>query len=127
MLPLLSTKCQPDGKWHKQMQDLIKRVKEIASQNELGFTITLPNCEFVTSGYVVAMIETQNSFGDAGLQAVIAKSSETTGVMGGWSEDGLFYWDAVYILRDRAEAIRIGLENEQIAIYNIENNELIYL
>lgn len=109
------------------MQDLIQKIKEIASQNELGFTITLPNCEFVTSGYVVAMIETQNSFGDAGLQAVIAKSSATTGVMGGWSEDGLFYWDAVYLIKDRETAIKIGKENEQIAIYNIENNELIYL
>lgn len=109
------------------MQDLITKIKQIAAQNEAGFTITLPSCEFVTSGYVVAMIETQNSFGDAGLQSVISKSSKTTGIMGGWAEDGLFYWDAVYLLTDRAEAIKKGIENEQIAIYNIEKNELIYL
>lgn len=53
------------------MEALIRRIKEIAAENELGFTITLPNCEFVTSGYVVAMLDTQNSFGDEGLRRVI--------------------------------------------------------
>lgn len=50
------------------MEALIRRIKEIAAENELGFTITLPDCEFVTSGYVVAMLDTQNSFGDEGLR-----------------------------------------------------------
>jgi len=109
------------------MENLIQKIKEIASQNELGFTITLPACEFVKSGYVVAMIETQNSFGDEGLATVIAKATETTGVMGGWAEDGLFYWDAVYLITDRETAIKVAKENEQIALYNIENNELIYI
>jgi hypothetical protein len=109
------------------MENLIQKIKEIAANNELGFTITLPACEFVKSGYVVAMLETQNSFGDEGLAAVIAKSTATTGVMGGWSEGGLFYWDAVYLLTERAAAIELGRQNEQIAIYNIENNELIYI
>ncbi|WP_353719767.1 hypothetical protein [Dyadobacter sp. 676] len=109
------------------MENLILKIKEIAAENELGFTITLPDCEFVKSGYVVAMQETQNSFGDEGLRKVIKMASETTGIMGGWNDDGLFYWDAVYILQDRGRAIELGKANEQIAIYNIENQELIFL
>jgi hypothetical protein len=109
------------------MESVIQKIKEIASENEPGFTITLPDCAFVTSGYVVAMLETQNSFGDEGLRKVIIKASATTGIMGGWNDDGLFYWDAVYILHDRERAIELGKINEQIAIYNIENQELIFI
>ena len=109
------------------MESLIRRIKEIAAENELGFTITLPDCEFVTSGYVVAMLETQNSFGDEGLKRVIEMASDTTGIMGGWNDDGLFYWDAVYIIHDRERAIELGKANEQIAIYHIENNDVILI
>jgi len=73
------------------MERLFRRIKEIAAENELGFTITLPDCEYVTSGYVIAMLETQNSFGDEGLRRVIEMASDTTGIMGGWNDDGLFY------------------------------------
>ncbi len=109
------------------MEDLIRRIKEIAAANELGFTITLPDCELVTSGYVVAMRETQNSFGDEGLRRVIETASDTTGIMGGWNNDGLFYWDAVYIIQCRERAIELGKANEQIAIYQIENEEVILI
>lgn len=109
------------------MEALIRRIKEIAAENELGFTITLPNCEFVTSGYVVALLDTQNSFGDEGLRRVIEMASDTTGIMGGWNDEGLFYWDAVYIIHDRERAIELGKANEQIAIYHIENDDVILI
>ncbi|MGG7665163.1 hypothetical protein [Dyadobacter sp. BHUBP1] len=109
------------------MEALIRRIKEIAAENELGFTIRLPNCEFVTSGYVVAMLDTQNSFGDEGLRRVIEMASDTTGIMGGWNDDGLFYWDAVYIIHNRERAIELGKANEQIAIYHIENDDVILI
>ncbi len=103
------------------MEALIRRIKEIAAENELGFTITLPNCEFVTSGYVVAMLDTQNSFGDEGLRRVIEMASDTTGIMGGWNDEGLFYWDAVYIIHDRERAIELGKAND------IENDDVILI
>ncbi|UFH52531.1 hypothetical protein [Spirosoma sp. KNUC1025] len=109
------------------MHTLLVKIKAIAAQNQEGFTITIPACEFVKSGYVIAMIDTQNSFGDAGLIRVIEVATGTTGVMGGWAEDGLFYWDAVYIVHDRQTAIQLGRDNEQVAIYHLDTNELIYL
>ena len=112
---------------HTIIESLILKIKEIAAENELGFTITLPDCEFVTSGFVIAMLETQNSFGDEGLRKVIEMASASTGIMGGWNDDGLFYWDAVYIVHDREKAIELGKLNEQIAIYHIDDQELIYI
>jgi hypothetical protein len=107
--------------------EMINKINAIAAANPEGFTIAIPTCEFVQSGYVIAMFETQNSFGDEGLNKVIAKATVTTGIMGGWNEDGLFYWDAVYIIHDRNEAIRIGRENQQIAIFHLDSKDLIYL
>lgn len=106
---------------------MIEKIKGIAAANPEGFTITIPTCEFVHSGYVIAMFETQNSFGDEGLQMVIAQAMLTTGMMGGWDDEGLFYWDAVYIIHDRDEAMRIGRENQQIAIFHLDSKDLIYL
>ena len=42
-------------------------------------------------------------------------------------DDGYFYYDSVKIYFDREEAIRAGRENEQIAIFDIGNLELIKL
>jgi hypothetical protein len=109
------------------MESLIRRIKEIAAENELGFTITLPDCQFVTAGFVIAMQETQNSFGDEGLRRVIEVASHITGIMGGWNDDGLFYWDAVYVVHDRERAIELGKANEQIAIFDIDNEQLILI
>jgi hypothetical protein len=47
--------------------------------------------------------------------------------MGGWKEGKRFYYDTVWIIEEKDEAILVGMENEQIAIYNIETATLIYL
>lgn len=47
--------------------------------------------------------------------------------MSGWNDEGLFYWDAVYIIHDRERAIELGKANEQIAIYHIENDDVILI
>jgi hypothetical protein len=109
------------------MEDLIKRIKQIAKENPEGFTISLQTFEHIKSGWVVALKETQNSFGDEGLKKVIEVSLRTSYMMGGWKEGKNFYWDSVLILEDKSEAIRLGIENEQIAIYQIETATLIYL
>ncbi len=85
------------------MDNLIERLIEIAIENPDGFTVRIPSCEFVKSGWVIAMKETQNSFGVEGLIKVIDIANKTTNIVGGW-KDGQFYWDAVYILNNETEA-----------------------
>jgi len=109
------------------MEQLIKKLKQIAKENPTGFTVYLNDLNPVKTGWSVALKETQNSFGDAGLKKVIAVATEKTGIVGGWREDGKFWWDAVQIYDNEDEATTAGLKNEQIAIYHIEANEVKFL
>jgi hypothetical protein len=99
------------------MEKLIEQIKRIAEENQDGFTILLPDLKHAKRGWVVALKETQNSFGDQGLKKVIEVATEA---IGGWKYGDLFYWDAVIILYNKEEAVKIGRENEQIGIFNIE-------
>ena len=111
----------------KQIESLIERLKQIAIENPTGFTVYLKDLSPVKEGWSVALKETQNSFGDEGLMKVIAVASEKTGIVGGWNEEGKLWWDAVQIFDNENAAIESGRENEQLAIYHIELNKVIWL
>lgn len=117
---------------------VIKKVAAIAALNPAGFTVNAANLQPVTSGFAVAMKQTQNSFGDEGLAKVanvideLQASGNLNGralAFGGWydSESGLFYYDATLIYQDREKAIEAGRANEQIAIFDLANLEEIRL
>lgn len=72
------------------MDNLFERLKEFARDNPNGFTVYIKNLSRVKSGYAVALIETQNCFGDEGLAKVISVTNEKTGIVGGWGNDGKF-------------------------------------
>ena len=117
---------------------VIKKVAAIAALNHAGFTVNAANLQPVTSGFAVAMKQTQNSFGNEGLAKVanvideLQASGNLNGralAFGGWydSESGLFYYDATLIYQDREKAIEAGRTNEQIAIFDLANLEEIRL
>lgn len=109
------------------MSSLKSKILQIAQQNPEGFTVEIPNCEFVKSGWVIALKETQNSFGLEGLQKVIQVAIEKTNTVGGWKNENDYYYDACIVVSDEDEATKLGIENEQIAIYNIEQNRVKFL
>lgn len=106
---------------------MINKIKQIASENPYGFTIYTTTLQHVSSGWVVALKETQNSFGDEGLKKVWELAKRTTGIMGGWKDGKLFYWDCVMIVDNEAEAIRLGIENEQLEIYHLDTGKQVRL
>lgn len=106
------------------MINILVKLKYLAEENPRGFTVYVPSLEPVKKGWVVASIETQNSFGDEGLEKVLKYAIPTTRIVGFWDNEGTFYWDAVMVFDNEEEATEAGIANEQIAIYNIENNEL---
>lgn len=115
------------------MKNLILIASEllsIAQQNPNGFTVS-KSLEPIKKGFSVACIETQNSFDFQGAKKVVnfAKKNKKVSGFGGWldKETGKFYFDAIMIITDRSEAIRIGMQNKQIAIYDLEKNEEIKL
>lgn len=109
------------------MQKLEKFLR-IAEENKEGFTCNI-NGETVTSGYCVAVVETQDSFGIEGLKKVLQYAEEHGTAVGGWlnQENGQYYFDAVQVIADREEAITVGVENEQIAIFHLDTLECINL
>jgi len=107
---------------------MIEALKEIAKQNPQGFTVDL-NLNPVTSGYVIAVPETQNCFGDQGLEKVLEIARDNGYCIGGWlnRENGRFYWDASLIVRDLEEAKEIGRKFNQIAIFDLDEQREIWL
>lgn len=104
-----------------------KALKQLASENPNGFTVYTTDLTPVKQGWCVAQKETQNCFGDEGLRKALEVAIKTSQVIGGWKEGKKFYWDAILIFDSEADATKAGIENEQIAIYNIETNYLKYL
>lgn len=102
------------------MEDFFKQLMYLAKRNPSGFTITTIDLEPVTKGWVIGLKETQNCFGIEGCEKAFMIAKQKTGFFGGWSYNDLFYFDAVIITFDEKEAIRLGIENEQIGIYNLE-------
>lgn len=109
------------------MKDILKRLLETARKNPNGFTVKLETMKSVTDGFSVAYKETQSSFGVEGLKKVITHAEKHQGYVGGWKYGDDYYFDSIMIITDRDEAIRIGRENEQIAIYNLTDGEEIEL
>lgn len=115
---------------------VISSVAAIAAMSPEGFTVNAANLQPVTTGFAVALKQTQNSFGVEGLTKVanVIEELQASGnfngrtlAFGGWydSESGLYYYDATVIFQDRVEAIEAGRANVQIAIFDLANlNEI---
>lgn len=109
------------------MTDLKTQLWQIAEQNPEGFTVILPSLQFAKTGWVVALKETQNSFGPEGLAKALEVAIKTSKAIGGWQDGELFYWDAVMLYENEEDATQAGKENEQMAIYHLETGRLKWL
>jgi len=109
------------------MDKIITHLQEIAESNPDGFTVKLPDLQFIKKGWVVALKETQNCFGPDGLNKALEVAKKTSQHIGGWKDGKLFYWDCVQIFFDEDQATKAGIENEQLAIYQIETGRLKWL
>lgn len=108
-----------------KIKDLASKVLEFASNNKEGFTLNISTLVPVTSGIVVSHKATQNSFTETDLQSVINHALKHDGVVGGWfnEADGKYYFDSnkVFNANELYDAIAFGLDNDQIAIFDIDN------
>ena len=96
-----------------------------------GFTVNADTLQPVNAGFAVAVADTQNSFGNYGLAKVLAyiKNHPEVNAVGGWynSENKKYYFDATIIVNDLEAAKRLGRENKQIAIFDLNKMEEIRL
>lgn len=108
---------------------------QVAAQNPEGFTVAVPSLTQVlpgiSAGIVVAYAETQDCFGDAGLEKALAHALANAGFVGGWfnEEDGQFYFDSVRIFpeTDLETALEFGKANGQIAVFRLSDSRVIKL
>lgn len=103
-------------------------IKRVARRNPEGYTVD-KKCHAITDGYSIAVKETQDSHGIFGLMRTTFNSLRKGLNFGGWLDTatGRYYYDSVVIEHDEATAIAKGLENEQIAIYNLTDGKEIRL
>lgn len=108
-----------------------RKIIEIAESNPEGFTISLEGYKPVKSGICVAYSATQNSHSVESLSKVIAHAKAHSGVIGGWldPESSLYYFDSVKVFEPSqlSEALEFAIQENQIAIYDIESDTTIRL
>jgi len=106
------------------IQTLAKNVYQIAKNNPSGFTLNLSNMQLINTGFVAAYKDTQNSFGISGLKNAINYALLIgASVIGGWynQDNGQYYFDCSRVFDNVTEAATFGIENEQIAIFDLNN------
>lgn len=116
---------------NKKQTSLLIALATIAINNKEGFTVSAANLQPITTGYAVAVSDTQNSFGLEGLANVIKYVSEHPDInaFGGWynTENKMYYFDAVVIVNNLDSAKELGRVNKQIAIFDLANLKEIIL
>lgn len=110
---------------NKKETSVLIALAAIAMNNKEGFTVSAANLQPVTTGYAVAVDDTQNSFGFEGLANVVkyVQDHPEINAFGGWynSDNNMYYFDATVIVDDLAAAMELGRINKQIAIFDLKN------
>lgn len=110
------------------MSKEIEKIFELSKVKKDGFTVDLEGNEINRKkGYVIALNETQNSFGYAGLVKAYNVAKSKGIYVGGWfeEEEGLYYFDASVIVETEKEARRLARKEKQKAYFNLENGKSI--
>lgn len=108
------------------MKSLLKNLLRIAAENPKGFTVTIPDCQPVKSGWCIGHRDTQNCHGEKGLKKVIEHSLNTTKVVGGWKGyNEKFFFDTVIITHDKNEALDLKHEHRQAAIFHLDTGRVL--
>ena len=101
--------------------NLFLTVKEHAAKNPFGFTFNVALNHLVTSGYICAYKDTQNSVGDLGLARALqhAKGDGGSNYVGGWFKKatGDYLYDSCMVLDSLDLAISSMVTEDQDAIY----------
>lgn len=110
---------------NKKQTSLLVALATIALENKEGYTVNAATLQPVTTGYAVAVADTQDSFGFEGLANVVKYVSEHPEVnaFGGWynRENNMYYFDATVIVNNLEDAKELGRINNQIAIFDLAN------
>lgn len=124
---LTSNQCKKEN----DTAEIIAFIWNYSSSYPEGFTLDLNSKKPVTSGIVVAYEATQNSFGKESLNKVVDHALSHDKKVGGWfnDADSNYYFDSdkVFGSGEYSAAIAFAKENKQLAIYDIDNDSVIWI
>ena len=110
---------------NKKQTSVLLALAAIATTNKEGYTVSAATLQPVTTGYAVAVADTQDSFGLEGLANVVkyVSAHPEVNAFGGWynSDNNMYYFDATVIVDDLETAKELGRTNKQIAIFDLAN------
>jgi hypothetical protein len=109
------------------MDKIFLRIREIRLKHPDGSIIAIGKAEQVTEGWVVKVKDGQNLEGEDGMIEAFGIASQTTRTVAGWKDGETELWDVVEIFKNEDEATERGIENGQLAIYQIETARLKWL
>ena len=134
-----TARIQRQGNSPRQRGEFVERrqIMYIAQTKPEGFTLNLkdlhmtdladlkadPNTVDVIlkkfTNYCVAYDETQNCFGEDGLKRVIAHAYSHAGYVGGWKEQGKYFFDSVRVVASEYNAIVDAIKEKQDAYFDL--------
>jgi hypothetical protein len=109
------------------MEKIVLRLREIAIEFPDGSVFGIARLEYITSGWVVRMIDAGDFEGENGMYEAMTIASRTTGKISRSKDGDLELWDVVEVFEDEFEATEAGYDNEQMTIYQIETGRLKWL
>jgi hypothetical protein len=96
------------------------RVEEVAEANSWGFTYNLETQKLETNGIVGAYKATQNQFGGEGRRYSIRHAIvQGDKKVGGWLDEDKFFYDSSKIFTDRTKALQFGIDERQLALFDL--------
>lgn len=114
--------------WHLQnMKKVFLKIRQIAIEFPDGVTIVLGKAERVESGWVVRRSGLTDFIGEEGMKKAIFEAADLTNYVSGWHDGENELWDVVDIFDNEDEATQAGIEENQMAIYQIETGRLKWL
>lgn len=114
------------------MENIKTIIEEIKENNGGTYNKELKSIN-VKSGYMVSLqgYEVKSRTDEETEQAIIKNMEIIKGLdnayLGAWIDEGIVYIDISVLVENKEDALELGKINNQIAIYDIQNNESIYL
>lgn len=109
-----------------------KLIEKIIKNGGATLTSTLEDAD-LKNGYMVSEVGAERVFGLDEVEEIektlieYAEKITTNQFVGAWLDDGKLYIDISRHYKSKKQALRVGADNKQLAIYDIANEESIYI
>ena len=109
-----------------------KLIEKIIKNGGATLTSTLEDAD-LKNGYMVSEVGAERVFGLDEVEEIektlieYAEKITTNQFVGAWMDDDKLYIDISRHYKSKKQALRVGADNKQLAIYDIANEESIYI